>query len=120
LSGDFVFADSTSNKIKKLSGTTAVLSTIGGPAAGTQTTVGHGGDGGVATSAQMNTPIGVILDSSGNVYFADSGKSSVRMIGTNNISTFGGCLRPWLEVILLPQADSLRRRKRDLLLSGAN
>jgi len=89
--GDIIFADSTSNKIKKLSGTTAVLSTIGGPAAGTQTTVGHGGDGGLATSAQMNHPIGVILDPSGNVYFADSGNSSVRMIGTNGyISTVAG------------------------------
>jgi len=89
--GDIIFADSASNKIKKLSGTTAVLSTIGGPAAGTQTTVGHGGDGGLATSAQMNTPMGVILDSSGNVYFADSGNSSVRMIGTNgDISTVAG------------------------------
>ncbi len=89
--GDLIFADNSSNKIKKLSGTTAVLSTIGGPAAGTATTVGHSGDGGPATSAQMNAPIGVILDASGNVYFADSGNSSVRMIGTNgNISTVAG------------------------------
>jgi hypothetical protein len=39
----------------------------------------------------MNAPIGVILDPSGNVYFADSGNSSVRMIGTNGyISTVAG------------------------------
>jgi hypothetical protein len=89
--GDIIFSDSASNKIKKLSGTTAVLSTIGGPAAGTQTTVGHGGDGGLATSAQMNAPIGLILDASGNIYFADSGNSSVRMIGTSGyISTVAG------------------------------
>ncbi len=89
--GDLIFADNSSNKIKKLSGTTAVLSTIGGPAAGTATTVGHGGDGGSATSAQMNAPIGVILDASGNVYFADSANSSVRKIGTSgNISTVAG------------------------------
>jgi hypothetical protein len=89
--GDLIFADNSSNKIKKLSGTTAILSTIGGPAAGTATTVGHAGDGGLATSAQMNAPIGIILDASDNVYFADSGNSSVRMIGTNgNISTVAG------------------------------
>jgi hypothetical protein len=89
--GDLIFADNSSNKIKKLSGTTAVLTTIGGPAAGTATTVGHGGDGGPATSAQMNAPIGVILDASGNVYFADSGNSSVRMINTSGtISTVAG------------------------------
>jgi len=90
-SGNIYFTDFTSNKIKKLSGTTAVLSTIGGPAAGTATTVGHGGDGGPATSAQLNGPIGVILDASRNLYFADSANSSVRMIGTNgNISTVAG------------------------------
>ena len=89
--GDIIFADSSSNKIKKLSGTTAVLSTIGGPPAGTQTTVGYGGDGGLATATQMNDPIGVILDPSGNIYFADSGNCSVRMIGTNGyISTVAG------------------------------
>ncbi|MGD0732169.1 MAG: glycoside hydrolase domain-containing protein [Terracidiphilus sp.] len=89
--GDIIFADNSSNKIKKLSGSTAVISTIGGPPAGTQTTVGHGGDGGLATSAQMNGPIGLILDSSGDVYFADSGNSSVRMIGTNgDINTVAG------------------------------
>ena len=89
--GDIIFADNSSNKIKKLSGTTAVLSTIGGPAAGTQTTVGHGGDGGLATSAQMNSPYGVILDPSGNVYFVDSGNSSVRMIATTGyIGTVAG------------------------------
>lgn len=90
-SGDVYFTDSLSNKIKKLSGTTAVLSTIGGPAAGTATTVGHGGDGGLATGAQMNTPIGIVVSPSGAVYFADSANSSVRMISTNGyITTVAG------------------------------
>jgi streptogramin lyase len=89
-SGNIYFTDNTSNKVKKLSATTAVLSTIGGPAAGTATTVGHGGDGGPATSAQMNGPIGIVVSSSGNIYFADSANSSVRMISGGNISTVAG------------------------------
>jgi hypothetical protein len=88
-SGNIYFTDNTSNKIKKLTGSTAVLSTIGGPAAGTATTVGHGGDGGPATSAQMNGPIGIV-SSGGNIYFADSANSSVRMISGGNISTVAG------------------------------
>ena len=88
-SGNIYFTDNTSNKIKKLAGSTAVLSTIGGPAAGTATTVGHGGDGGPATSAQMNGPIGIV-SAGGNVYFADSANSSVRMISGGNISTVAG------------------------------
>jgi hypothetical protein len=90
-SGNVYFTDSLSNKIKKLSGTTAFLSTIGGPAAGTATTVGHGGDGGLATAAQVNTPIGIVVSPSGAVYFADSANSSVRMISTNGyITTVAG------------------------------
>jgi sugar lactone lactonase YvrE len=90
-SGNVYFTDSLSNKIKKLSGATAVLSTIGGPAAGAATTVGHGGDGGLATAAQMNTPIGIVVSPSGAVYFADSANSSVRMISTNGyITTVAG------------------------------
>jgi hypothetical protein len=88
--GNIYFTDNTSNKIKKLSGTTAILTTIGGPAAGTATTVGYGGDGGPATSAQMNGPIGIVVSANGSVYFADSSNSSVRMISGGNISTVAG------------------------------
>ena len=57
--------------------------------------MGHGGDGGLAAAAQMNTqmntPIGIVVSSSGAVYFADSGNSSVRTIATTgDISTVAG------------------------------
>jgi hypothetical protein len=90
-SGNIYFTDSNSRKIKKLNGTTAVLSTIGGPAAGTATTVGPSGDGGAATSAQMTTPLGIVVGSDGSVFFADSGNSSVRRINPAGIiSTVAG------------------------------
>ena len=45
------------------------------------------GDGGLATSAQLNTPIGIAVDSMDNVYFADSNNHRIRKISTNGIIT---------------------------------
>lgn len=53
-------------------------------------TLGYAGDGGAATQAQLR-PACITVDSSGNLYVADSFNSVVRVIGTNGvISTFAG------------------------------
>ncbi len=50
------------------------------------------GDGGPATSAGLFTPIGVVFDSSGNMYIADADQGSIRKVTpTGTISTFAGC-----------------------------
>jgi sugar lactone lactonase YvrE/pimeloyl-ACP methyl ester carboxylesterase len=43
-------------------------------------TAGYSGDGGLATSAQINNPSGFALDAAGNLVFTDSGNSVVRQI----------------------------------------
>ena len=43
-------------------------------------TQGYSGDGGPATSAQLNNPGGIALDSSGNLYIADAGNSRIRKV----------------------------------------
>jgi sugar lactone lactonase YvrE len=43
-------------------------------------TAGPAGDGGPATSAQLNFPHGLTIDASGNLYVADSGNHRVRMV----------------------------------------
>ena len=55
---------------------------------------GYGGDGGPANSinTKLNSPAGIVYDSSGNLFIADSGNHVVRRIdhATGYISTFAG------------------------------
>jgi hypothetical protein len=54
-------------------------------------TIGYSGDGGAATSAQLNYPTGVAVDGSGNIYIADLGNSVIRKVSTSGtISTVAG------------------------------
>jgi len=57
---------------------------------------GYSGDGGLATSAQINQPYGVALDSSGNFFIADYKNSVIREVSssTASISTFAGVTVP--------------------------
>lgn len=52
---------------------------------------GFSGDGGPATSAQLNGPEGIAYDNQGNLYIADTGNNRVREVTTNGvINTIGG------------------------------
>jgi sugar lactone lactonase YvrE len=50
------------------------------------------GDGGVATSAKLISPIGLAVDDANNLYIVDSGAYQVRVVNTTNniITTFAG------------------------------
>jgi trimeric autotransporter adhesin len=71
--------------IREVNASTGVISTLAGNG-----TNGYSGDGGSATSAQFYNPIGVAVDSSGNVYIADSGNGAVRMVSNGTITTIAG------------------------------
>jgi sugar lactone lactonase YvrE len=50
-----------------------------------------GNSDGIGTAAQFNNPVGVALDSHGNLFVADANNFIIRMIATNGIvSTFAG------------------------------
>ena len=65
------------------------------PAGATTTVAGGGsgaglGDNGPATQATLLSPRGVIVDSAGVVYIADSGNDRVRRVSNGTITTFAG------------------------------
>ena len=86
-SGNLYIADSGNNVLREIDHSTGDISTIAGNG-----TAGYTGDGGAATAAELNGPEGVVIDSSGNIYIADSSNSVVREIdhSTGDISTIAG------------------------------
>ena len=84
-SGNLYIADSRNNRIRMVT-PAGVISTVAGTGVAS-----YSGDGGPATSAALNNPEGVLADSAGNVYIADSRNSRVRKIAPNGIiSTIAG------------------------------
>ncbi len=64
---------------------------------GTITTIAGGaaGGNGPAVGAQLNTPYGVAVDSSGNLYVADTGNGLLREVSNGGITTIAGNLDPF-------------------------
>ncbi len=85
--GNMFIADQVNNVIRMVTASSGNISTV----AGTNVS-GYGGDGGPATSAQMQSPDTVVVDSKGNFYFSDVLNSAVRVVNTSTrvISTFAG------------------------------
>ena len=51
---------------------------------------GYSGDGGSAVGAQLSSPHDIAIDSSNNLYIADTGNARVRIISRGTINTFAG------------------------------
>jgi trimeric autotransporter adhesin len=81
--GNIYIADTMNNVVRKVSGGT--ITTFAGNGS-----VGSGGDGSAATSAQLNGPQGLALDSAGNLYIADTLNNRVRKVSNGTISTVAG------------------------------
>jgi sugar lactone lactonase YvrE len=59
--------------------------------AGTEFSIGYGGDNGPATQAMLNLPTGVAVDTAGNLYIADWLNQRIRKVDTSGtITTFAG------------------------------
>jgi sugar lactone lactonase YvrE len=83
--GNLYIADTGNNRIRRVD-TNGTISTVAGNGSRT-----YAGDGGAATNASLYSPYGVALDTTGNMYIADSSNNRIRMVGTNGIvSTVAG------------------------------
>jgi uncharacterized repeat protein (TIGR02543 family) len=83
--GNIYIADLLNDAIRMVD-TSGVISTIAGTGV-----AGYSGDGGAATSAQIQYPYRITLDTSGNIYFSSTANHVVRKIDTSGmISTIAG------------------------------
>jgi trimeric autotransporter adhesin len=84
-SGNIYIADESNNRVRKVN-TSGIISTVAG-----RTASGYSGDGAAATAAQLNAPIGVAVDTLGNIYIADELNDRIRIVSTSGIiNTFAG------------------------------
>jgi sugar lactone lactonase YvrE len=84
-SNNVYIADTHNNRIREVLASTGVISTIAGTGV-----AGFAGDGATATSALLNYPTAVAVDSAGNVYIADTNNNRIREIKSGSISTVAG------------------------------
>ena len=82
--GNLFIADAGNECIRRVDAATQVITTVAGTLAfGTPD-----GDGGPATSASINDPVGVAVDRQGDLFIADVGSGSVRRVdGASGIIT---------------------------------
>jgi hypothetical protein len=79
-------SDSFNNVIRKLDLSTGIITTVAGTGI-----AGFSGDGGQATSGQLNNPWGIALGNDGSLFIADLSNNRIRKVNpTGIISTFAG------------------------------
>ena len=87
--GNLFIADCYNNRIRKVD-TNGIITTVAGDGPSDDPFPGGGsysGDGGAATNANLNWPIGVAVDASGNLFIADGFNGRVRKVDTTGIIT---------------------------------
>jgi hypothetical protein len=86
--GNIYMADQNNNVVRKVD-THGVITTFAGTGV-----AGFAGDGGQATAAQLNGPLGVCVAPSGAIYVNDEGNLRVREISSTGIITTVAGNRP--------------------------
>lgn len=74
---DTLFFEPLGNRVRKID-TNGIITTVAGTGA-----PGFGGDGGAATAAELNDPLGVAIGPDGNLYIADNRNARVRKVTIN-------------------------------------
>lgn len=88
--GNIYIADNYNERIRMVN-TVGIITTVAGNGYGAPSGGGFSGDGGQATNAEIHSPYGVVVDTNGNIYFADQENNRIRMVNTGGIiSTIAG------------------------------
>lgn len=84
--GNLFIADTSDQRIRKVA-TNGIITTVAGNG-----TAGYTGDNGSATFTELNNPTSVTMDSSNNLYIADSANHRIRKVNNSfgTISTVAG------------------------------
>lgn len=83
--GNLFIADANNHVVREVVKSNGNIVTVAGSGA-----AGFSGDNGAATSALLDTPTGVAVDGSGNLYIADSHNNRIRKVSGGTITTIAG------------------------------
>ena len=89
--GNMYFTDEGNGRVRRIDASTGYIRTIAGNG-----TFAYNGDGGAATSAAINSPTGVAVDSQGQVYIISTGATSgqvLRKVGATGYLNLGSQLK---------------------------
>jgi sugar lactone lactonase YvrE len=79
-SGNLFVADTLNHSIRRIDAVSGVITTIAGVGQ-----PGYSGDGGAATSAELDSPAAVALDAAGDLFIADTGNCVIRRVDATGI-----------------------------------
>jgi hypothetical protein len=85
--GDIYIMDTYNNIVRMITKTSGIITAVAG-----NSVAGYSGDGDQATSAMINTPWNLAIDTSGDIYFTEQDNHIVRKVtkSTGIITTFAG------------------------------
>jgi len=119
--GNLFIADNDNNRIRRVDGSTGIITTVAGTGAARDS-----GDGGPAINAGVNIPTGVTVDSAGNLYFSSSwsrvrkvsaASSIIETIAGQTTTSYGGDDGPAVKALFWDPIPSLITRSGDLWIT---
>jgi NHL repeat len=85
--GNLYISDKNGHRVMKVTTSTGLITAVAGTGV-----AGYSGDGGEAVNAKIDSPVGIELDKSGNIYFADPALHRIRKVtvSTGIVPTVAG------------------------------
>jgi hypothetical protein len=113
--GNLYFSDANNHCVRRVGRDSGIITTVAGTGQ-----AGYSGDGGPATSAQLNSPYGIALDAANNLYIVDRLNACIRMVeaSTSSIRTIAGTGQPGFSGDGGPAHRAHLQEPNDIVLDG--